>query len=193
MLRVEQSRQLLRTVLIETYFDPFLQAALVDQGTINLEAFHYSRALLALERSGTGKKQIMDRPSLAPARDQGFRRAIVTAYTHRCALCGARILTSDGHSAVDAAHIIPWSVSRNDDPTNGLALCKLCHWSFDEGLVSITQEFVIITSRQLTVNANLPGHIVTLGGRMLIKPMVESYWPALECLRYHHRERFRSR
>ena len=44
--------------------------------------------------------------------------------------------TIDGHTAVDAAHIIPWSISHNDDPRNGLALCKLCHWSFDEGLLA---------------------------------------------------------
>ena len=71
-------------------------------------------------------------------RDQGFRRAVVTAYTHRCAFCGIRMRTIDGHTAVDAAHIIPWSLSHNDDPRNGLALCKLCHWSFDEGLLGVS-------------------------------------------------------
>ena len=29
---------------------------------------------------------------------------------------------------VDAAHLIPWSESQNDHPTNGLALCKNHHW-----------------------------------------------------------------
>lgn len=61
------------------------------------------------------------------ARDQGFRKAVVKAYDHRCAFCGIRIRTPDGHTVVDGAHIIPWSVSKNDAPQNGLSLCKLCH------------------------------------------------------------------
>jgi len=45
------------------------------------------------------------------------------------------MLTSEGHTVVDAVHIIPFSESKNDHPTNGMALCKICHWSFDKGLM----------------------------------------------------------
>jgi hypothetical protein len=103
-------------------------------------------------------------------RDQGFRRAIVKAYDHRCAICGVRIVTADGHTAVAAAHIIPWSYSHNDDPRNGLALCHLCHWTFDEGLVTLTDRYQVKTSPQLAVTSNLPGHLVTFNGRSLIGP-----------------------
>jgi predicted restriction endonuclease len=30
---------------------------------------------------------------------------------------------------------LAWSESRDDRPTNGLPLCRLCHWSFDEELM----------------------------------------------------------
>ena len=53
-------------------------------------------------------------------RDSGFRRTIVTLYQHRCALCGIRMLTPEGHTVVEAAHIRPWSISYDDRPTNGL-------------------------------------------------------------------------
>jgi putative restriction endonuclease len=46
------------------------------------------------------------------ARDQGFRRAIVTAYDYRCSMCGIRVVTIEGHVAVEAAHIHPWSEAR---------------------------------------------------------------------------------
>jgi putative restriction endonuclease len=39
LLCVEESRNLLRTVLIETYFAPEIQHALVEQSAINVEAF----------------------------------------------------------------------------------------------------------------------------------------------------------
>jgi len=30
--------------------------------------------------------------------------------------------------------IVPWGLTHNDDPRNGMALCRLCYWTFDEGL-----------------------------------------------------------
>jgi putative restriction endonuclease len=119
LLCAQHSRDLLRTALIETYFAPELQPALVEQGLVNLEAFHYSQALLAQARAQQAKEHPADAKHPHPAaRDQGFRRAIVRAYDHRCALCGLRMLTPDGHTAVEAAHIIPWSTSYDDAPSN---------------------------------------------------------------------------
>jgi len=57
------------------------------------------------------------------------------------------MLTVDGHSAVDAAHIVPWSVTHNDDPRNGMALCRLCHWTFDEGLTSVSAKYTMLLHR----------------------------------------------
>lgn len=120
LLCVEESRNLLRTVLIESCFAPEVRPGLLEQGIINAEAFQYSLELLQHARSTQVKETIGEEEAYEPAvRDQGFRRAVVTAYDHRCALCGIRMLTADGHTAVDAAHVKPWSISHNDDPRNG--------------------------------------------------------------------------
>jgi len=79
-----------------------------------------------------------------------------------------RILTAEGHTAVTAAHIIPWSYSHNDDPRNGLALCHLCHWTFDEGLVTLTDRYQVKTSPQRVVTSDLPGQLMTFNGRKLM-------------------------
>lgn len=55
------------------------------------------------------------------------------------------MLTVDGHTAVAAAHIVPWSVSHNDDPRNDMALCRLCHWIFDEGLLGVSPSYAVET------------------------------------------------
>ena len=89
-------------------------------------------------------------------RDQGFRRAIVNLYDHRCALCGIRMLTPEGHTVVEAAHIVQWNESHNDLPTNGMALCRLCHWSFDEGLMSVGNRYEVFVSGRVHVERNLP-------------------------------------
>lgn len=192
LLRAEESRNLLRTVLIETHFSPDVQPALVEQGTINMEAFLYSRILLEQVRTQQVKERPTDEEPYTPAvRDQGFRRAVVGAYNHRCASCGIRMLTLDGHTVVDAAHIIPWNVNHDDDPRNGIALCRLCHWTFDEGLLGVSSQYIVITSPQLSSCRNVPGHLLTLAGRGIIGPPEKSFWPRLEALSWHRRQVFR--
>jgi putative restriction endonuclease len=194
LLCSDKSRDLLRTVLIETYFAAEAQHALVEQGAINLESFRYSQKLLEQARTQQMREDITDEDTYrSAARDQGFRRAVVTAYDHRCALCGIRMLTPDGHTAVDAAHIVPWSVSRNDDPRNGMALCRLCHWTFDEGLVGISSRYQVVTSPQLATGQNVPGHLLTLNGRGIIGPSERPFWPDREALNWHRRNVFRKR
>jgi putative restriction endonuclease len=189
LLCAQETRKELRAVLIETYFAPELHAILLEQSATNTAAFHYSQTLLQQAKSS---KQVRETAvEDKPYRDQGFRRAIVKAYDHRCAICGVRILTADGHTAVAAAHIIPWSVSHNDDPRNGLALCHLCHWTFDKGLVAFSDRYQVKTSPQLAGQPNLPGHLLTTSGRSLIGPADDDLWPFLNSIRWHRRELFR--
>lgn len=191
LLCIEESRNLLRTVLIENYFAPELHAVLVEQGIINKEAFQYSQTLLEKSRHQQVQENT-DAEKYAPAvRDQGFRRAIVHVYDHRCAVCGIRMLTPDGHTVVDAAHIVPWSLTRNDAVQNGMALCRLCHWTFDEGLISVSGAYAVIVSKQLSSNHNIPSHLMTLSGRGIIGPAEQMLWPALDALHWHHQKIFR--
>lgn len=139
LLCAREPRDFLRSVLIQTYFAPELQVLLVEQGAINHESFLYSKKLLEQREQQTIGETLAKEETYRPAaRDQGFRRAVVTAYAHRCALCGVRVRTLDGHTVVDAAHIVPWSVGRDDRAANGVALCRTCHWTFDEGLLGVS-------------------------------------------------------
>ncbi len=192
LLQQPASRDLLRTTLIETYFAPEIHARLVERGQINAEAFQYSLDLLQQAKEKVVKESPEYGVSTA-VRDQGFRRVIVTLYEHRCAFCGVRILTADGHTAIEAAHIVPWALSRNDDPRNGLALCRLCHWSFDEGLVTLSDAYQIKLSPQLTAPDNIPGHLSAFGKRPFLGPTDQSLWPFPESIAWHQQTRFRSR
>ncbi len=192
LLIAEDTRDVLREVLVKTYFEPGVQSILLEQGAINIYSFRYSQALLTqAQAKGVKKKPKGSDDYPAAVRDQGFRRAVVTAYDHRCAMCGIRILTLEGHTVVAAAHIIPWSISHNDNPRNGMALCRVCHWCFDEGLVGISRQYALILSAQITVNRNIPGYILKLSSRDIVGPDEESFWPDLEALNWHRQHVFR--
>lgn len=183
-----EGREALREALLQACFSTEAQELLREQSVINREAYDYSQ-LLEEKSHLPLVKEIVEAESYRPAaRDQGFRRIVVKAYGHRCALCGVRIITPEQYTAVDAAHIVPWSRSQNDDIRNGMALCKLCHWAFDYGMMGVADSYVIITSLQVAVDPNVPGVLQTLSGRSIIPPSSRDLWPAQEYLAEHRRE-----
>ena len=181
-------REALREALLQSCFSPDAAGLLREQSAINREAFDYSRILEEISHLPL-VKEIVEAAYYRPvARDQGFRRSVIKAYDHRCTLCGVRIITPEQHTVVDAAHIVPWCKSQNDDIRNGMALCKLCHWAFDEGMMGIAENYAVITSRQIAANPNVPGFLLTLSGRGIIPPSDHDLWPAQQYLAEHRKE-----
>lgn len=186
-----ESREQLRLVLVHTYFAPHVQPSLLEQGQVNLESYMYSERLLMEAKEGALSWGAWKEPEKPRVRDQGFRKAIIMLYSHRCALCGIRMMTPEGHTVVEAAHIVPWNESHDDLPTNGMALCRLCHWSFDEGLMSVGKNDEVLVSRRVRTDQNLPGHILTLSERPIFTPQERVFQPAQENFEYHRSKTFR--
>jgi putative restriction endonuclease len=188
IMQTGEGREALREALLQSCFSPEAQALLREQSVINRDAFDYSRILE--EKSHLPLvKEIVEAAEYRPAaRDQGFRRIVVSSYDHRCALCGIRIVTPDGHTVVEAAHIVPWSKSQNDDVRNGMALCRTCHWGFDEGMLGVSDNYTVITSRSIGTDPNFPGLLLTLSSRGIIPPADRDLWPAPEYLAEHRRQ-----
>ncbi len=189
-LQSPDRRDELREIIIATYFRGEGAKAIAATIQLGREAAAYGRGLL--ERAH-GRQLQEDSPDYGPrdsVRDQGFRKAVVTAYAHRCAFCGVRVLTAAGHTIVDAAHIVPWCESRNDAIGNGLCLCKLCHWAFDEYLVSVSDRYRVLTSPWLRSRGNMPGIFLQLEHRELFLPEDDAFYPEEGCLK-DHRRRFK--
>ncbi|HBG05150.1 MAG: HNH endonuclease [Geobacteraceae bacterium GWC2_58_44] len=183
-----ESRNALRESLLQSCFSEEGRMALREQAGINAEAYSYSLELEHMAHLPL-VQEILEADAYKPgARDQGFRRIVIKAYDHRCALCGVRIITPEQYTVVDAAHIVPWSKSKNDDVRNGMALCKLCHWAFDNGMMGVAENHHIITSRHIASHPNAPGFLLTLGGRSIIPPSDRDLWPAQQYLAQHRQE-----
>ena len=105
-------------------------------------------------------------------------------------MSGSRIITPDGHSAVNAAHIVPWSISHNDAPSNGMALSPMAHWAFDQGLIGVSSKYRISVSSHLRLSGNIAGDLLSLENRELILPDESDFWPDLQALEYHRKRIF---
>ena len=182
-----QGRNALREALLLACFSEEAAAQLREQSIVNREAFNYSRALEEQAHLPLVKEIVKAESYDSDVRDQAFRKVVTKAYDHRCALCGIRIVTPDGHTVVEAAHIVPWSKSKNDDIRNGMALCRTCHWGFDEGVLGVSDSYMVITARSIGIDPNFPGLLLTLSGRGIIPPADRALWPAPEYMAEHRR------
>jgi putative restriction endonuclease len=180
-------RLALTQAVLSANFSDEGRKALMHESGIQQQAYEYSRELE--ERAHKVKSPEPVLAFSAMARDQGFRRAIVNCYEHRCAMCGIRIVTPEGHTAVQAAHIKPWSKFKDDEIPNGMALCRVCHWAFDEGLMGVDDDYGILISRQMSSARNAAGFLMTLSGRSLIRPRDEVLWPDPERLAWHRKDK----
>lgn len=181
-LQSEDFRQAAGYTLISNYFENNEQVAL------------YELAGLSPPLDVTSIDEIAQQAKLearAEGRTARFRVDVVAAYCHTCALTGYRITTITGHSIVDAAHIHQFARSRNDDPKNGLALCKNAHWLFDIGLWSVDDNYrVIVANDAFDEECPMQYSIKSMAGRELILPRDNRLWPDTSNLAWHRKQRF---
>lgn len=77
-------------------------------------------------------------------RDSQFQGDVKEAYNQTCAVCESKRMTPDGRPEVEAAHIRAVSEGGKDTVANGIALCRLHHWAFDNGWISIEDDYSIV-------------------------------------------------
>ncbi len=148
--------------------------------------------LAAVAAESSSKKQAVLNAALppAPARDAAFRRTILEVYDYRCAACGIRVLLDHVVSLVEAAHLIPFGESRNDKPTNGMALCPNHHWAMDRLLIApcpdAKRRAGIWRVNEERLDDRIEGQrdLVGLAGKAVIPPSEEKFYPAAESLRW---------
>lgn len=82
-------------------------------------------------------------------RNPAFRREVIRAYEHRCAVCGYDIRIDNHLLGLEAAHIQWHAYDGPDEVSNGLALCTLHHKAFDLGGISLLDDLRLVVSDDL--------------------------------------------
>lgn len=119
------------------------------------------------------------------SRDPSFREKVIEAYDGTCAFCGACRKTPDGRFEAHAAHIHPVSDGGPDLVQNGLALCRLHHWAFDNGWLAINDNYrLLIADRTETTGYK---EFLELEQRKIRPPENEYQQPGSDFIK-HHRE-----
>ncbi len=118
-----------------------------------------------------------------------FRESILGIYDSKCCITGMGI-----KELLQASHIVPWAENIADrlNPENGLCLNPLHHNAFDEGLITITQDYKVKLSRKISELQNqdvIKKFFIDYDGATIMMP--ERYYPRIEFLEYHQNVRFK--
>ena len=179
------NREKARHVLIAKYFRPSEQIALYEMIGLPVPSRQ------EIEQNAAYKSPEEARMA---GREAQFRIRVVTAYNYTCALTAYRLTTITAGSIVDAAHIHEFRDSRNNDPRNGIALCKNAHWTFDQGLWTISDDYRIIVAVGHFTEAgpSQPDLLASYHSRQLHLPEDKTLWPDPIHLAWHRKARFKA-
>jgi putative restriction endonuclease len=171
-----------RRILIATYFEPDERVALYSLLGMPVPAEDEVIRDASYKAPDEAKKQ---------GREVRIRLNVVAAYNYTCALTGYRLTTVASGSIVDAAHIHQFADSRNNDPQNGLALCKNAHWLFDNGLWTLGDDYrVIVAVGRFTEDSPDQTPLAAYHGKKIRLPGDPKLWPSPIHLAWHRRHKF---
>ncbi len=181
-------REIIRQTLIYVYLLEF-KGGIESLITERQQITEYEQSLSSeVEQPFSPQKLTALIPVESPIRSAGFRQVIMGLYDYTCAVCELRIVTMDGESVTDAAHIIPYRISKNDDIRNGISLCKLHHWSFDKGLISLSKTYQVLVSSLMSDRRPTEWRLTELQDKSILLPERNQLYPAQDALAWHREE-----
>lgn len=123
-------------------------------------------------------------------RDVAFRKELLSLYDHQCAFCRLKIISSDGQTIVDGAHIKPFSEFRDNRLNNSLSLCKNHHWAFDHGWFGISPSYQIVVPPERLFEIPVIGSkpIRDFQGQSILLPNQSAFLPRADALEWHRQK-----
>jgi len=176
--------RLLRSHLLATYFGRQSEdvAALVPAKPLDYEISRLMREAHGRFRPRMVRERQDDGSYIRHAL---FPRVVNGLYGYCCSVCGLGTCAQSGAAIVDAVHILPFAQFHNDDPRNGISLCKNHHWGFDHGWFALDNQFKLIVS-PLVANA----HEYAAQGSSFRLPSEPRCAPAVEAITWHRKNVF---
>jgi putative restriction endonuclease len=187
-----QTNLTLTKLLLSTYFSELSNVTLeyqelheIEHQIMHDDQYTYKARIVDIENNYNNEQG----QELLYIRCGIFKREIPKIYNYSCAISKMRIATSSNAQLVDACHIVPFSVSKNDTITNGISLCPNLHRAFDRGLITIDSNYRVKVSPKLTEDDS-PYSIKQFEGQEIVLPSITSQYPLLENLDWHSKEKW---
>jgi putative restriction endonuclease len=173
----------IETELFALMINP-LDRELMREAIISRYFAKHRDAIRSVCRENTQSKEpaVAEDPKV-PGRDGGFRKIITEVYDHRCAACGLRIYL-DQITLVEAAHLVPYAVTHDDNPRNGMALCRNHHYAMDRHLIAPCPDNKWRVSTRLDRRRDGEAKLLEIDGLEILLPKEKQFYPDESALRW---------
>jgi putative restriction endonuclease len=181
LLIAPSTRAIFRQHLLSTYFNGAIPTVTSAQQSTYL----YAQAQkLKLQAKAKFVRKRVKEPSDEGyyVRNRLFPEVVKELYSFSCCVCRLNTNMGNNRSVVDGAHIMPFAEFHNNDPRNGISLCRNHHWGFDSGAWSLTDDQRIIVSPNL--NSPVP---YLVANSTIHLPADEEFWPDPVALEWHRK------
>lgn len=147
------------------------------------------RHLEILEAVGLTPARIMT-AHMRLRRAAGFRQAVLTAYKHRCCVCGYDLHVGGELAGLEAAHIQALYANGPDVVPNGLSLCVIHHNAFDRGAFTIQDDRRTIECSQQLSGTSRMEWLTAFHGQQITDPRSLGDRPGQDHLAWHRKYTF---
>lgn len=106
-----------------------------------------------------------------------FKFALLSAYDGKCAVTGCAV-----QSLLEAAHILPFAETMDNDVTNGILLRCDIHTLFDRGLLHIDENYTVLLNDNFRQANSDEKAYLQFHGRKMKLPMVRRHRPSVDKL-----------
>ena len=126
-------------------------------------------------------------------RDPEFRRNVLRAYRHSCAVCGFSLRLENNDVGLEAAHIMWHEANGPDTVSYGLSLCVMHHKLFDRGAIGLSADKFprLLVSEHLHGSNGLAEWALRHQGRKIVPPVSDDYLPDRKYILWHTNQVFR--
>jgi putative restriction endonuclease len=159
-------------IILEEHFPPSVHEDLIAAVGLNLTAPDDIRESSLVE-------------TIVRHRDPRFRRMVLRAYEHRCAVTGFRAALGGSFFGCEAAHVQWHAYSGPDTVSNGLALEPTIHKLFDAGAWTLTDDRRILVSSEFTGTDTAVEKVRSLHGKPIRGPLPGEPSISIEYIKWH--------
>lgn len=124
-------------------------------------------------------------------RDANFRREVLQAYQHRCAVCDFDIRIGAKTICLEAAHIKWHSAGGPDSVDNGISLCTLHHKLFDLGAFTLDENLYFLVSEKVVGTDGFDLWLGRYHGKVITQPIRTIYEPKIEYITWNYKQVFK--
>lgn len=174
---------ILKINLLDTYFSETKNQYLKNKGSGYIQDLE--QYVLNEKTENYGLKLNFDDEEEQFVRGGLFKKLVPQVYNSTCCISGMKVISNYGFSMIDACHIVPFHISKNDTITNGIALCPNLHRAFDRGLISIDRNYKVVISKHFAEDETNTYSLRKLEGKAILLPFGEIHYPKKEYFEWH--------